>query len=60
MNEAKVRQIAIFRELREVLEREIKRIDRILQDLEWGTVETEEGEIIPLADWMESQHNHHL
>ena len=50
MNEAKVRQIAIFRELREVLEREIKHIDKILQELEWGTAESEVGDVISQAD----------
>jgi uncharacterized protein YjaG (DUF416 family) len=43
-------KVSIYRELREFHEREIARIDSLLQELEWQAAESDEGEVISYAD----------
>lgn len=43
-------KVAIYTELRELHEREIARIDRLLRELGWEAVESDEDEVISYAD----------
>jgi len=43
-------KVAVYRELRELHQREIARIDRLLRELGWEAVESDEGEVISYAD----------
>ncbi|MEG4120073.1 hypothetical protein QUA20_04385 [Microcoleus sp. Pol7_A1] len=51
-------KVAVYRELRELHEREIARIDRLLRDLGRETVESEEGEVISYADCADLSSRH--
>jgi hypothetical protein len=44
-------KVAVYQEIREFHTGEIQRIDRLMEELEWESVEDEEGEIIPCANY---------
>ncbi|HIK11907.1 MAG TPA: hypothetical protein IGS52_16885 [Oscillatoriaceae cyanobacterium M33_DOE_052] len=59
-NETHLAEIARLEDEISDRQREIVWKQSKLRELEWGTAESEDGEIIPISDWMELQQNHHL
>jgi hypothetical protein len=51
-------KVAVYRELRELHEREIARIDRLLRELGWEIAESDEGEVISYADCTDLSSRH--
>lgn len=48
-------QVAILREMREFLERELSRIDNLLAEREYHPVEDDEGDPISWSDYSDSE-----
>lgn len=54
----KRQQITIIKEVKETYQREVARLERLLQELECESLENDEGDIISYADYFDLESRH--